>query len=144
VGAEIFLFSTVSRLTPGPTCCSPLDTRGSLPGRKAYRFVFMGRRVEKCVEPYSSPQRGANLRRRIDFTVDKIMHEIIKRFQVFWTEFQISSPWPSHVTSHYTVFEIRLSGNCCYQRRIIFEVFAAVYCRFPLFWVVGSRHLKAK
>ena len=71
------------------------------------------------------------------------MHEIIKRFLVFWTEFQISSPYPSHLISHYTMFEIRLSGYCCYQRRIIFEVFAAVYW-FPLFWHVGFRHSEKK
>lgn len=29
------------------------------------------------------PPRGTNLRRRMEFTFDKIMHEIIKRFLVF-------------------------------------------------------------
>jgi hypothetical protein len=49
VGPEVFLFSTVSRLIPGPNHCPSLDTRGSLPGRNAYRFASMGRRGEECV-----------------------------------------------------------------------------------------------
>jgi hypothetical protein len=64
---------------------NPLPTTGHSGAlcRGVKRIVLppWGAEVKNAWSYISPPQRGANLR-RIEFTVDRIMHEIIKRFQI--------------------------------------------------------------